>query len=109
MRPDLVVDIGNTRIKWGVFAHHKWNPCGALPTAEANHRLLMLAWIAYLGDRLGRLKLRSHVRSTGLRPMNVLNLAQYILNAAKSATKPPRMSWMAMLPVPGSRYPCTGP
>ena len=31
----LAIDAGNTRIKWGVFDGAKWNPCGALPTAEA--------------------------------------------------------------------------
>jgi len=31
----LAIDAGNTRIKWGVFEGAKWNPCGALPTAEA--------------------------------------------------------------------------
>ena len=31
----LAIDAGNTRVKWGVFDGHKWNPCGALPTAEA--------------------------------------------------------------------------
>jgi len=31
----LAIDAGNTRIKWGVFDSVKWNPCGALPTAEA--------------------------------------------------------------------------
>jgi type III pantothenate kinase len=39
MGPDsahiLAIDAGNTRIKWGVFDGAKWNPCGALPTAEA--------------------------------------------------------------------------
>src|SRR5258707_11390149 len=34
MTPLLAIDAGNTRIKWGVF-DEKWNPCGALPTAEA--------------------------------------------------------------------------
>jgi type III pantothenate kinase len=34
-RPLLAIDAGNTRIKWGVFDDGKWNPCGALPTAEA--------------------------------------------------------------------------
>ena len=34
-RPLLAIDAGNTRIKWGVFDSGKWNPCGALPTAEA--------------------------------------------------------------------------
>ena len=34
-RPVLAIDGGNTRIKWGVFDGHKWNPCGALPTAES--------------------------------------------------------------------------
>lgn len=33
--PILAIDAGNTRIKWGVFDGAKWNPCGALPTAEA--------------------------------------------------------------------------
>lgn len=31
----LAIDAGNTRVKWGVFDGGKWNPCGALPTAEA--------------------------------------------------------------------------
>jgi type III pantothenate kinase len=31
----LAIDAGNTRIKWGVFDGHKWNPSGALPTAES--------------------------------------------------------------------------
>ena len=34
--PVLAIDAGNTRIKWGVFDGSKWNPCGALPTAEAS-------------------------------------------------------------------------
>jgi type III pantothenate kinase len=33
--PLLAIDAGNTRIKWGVYFDGKWNPCGALPTAEA--------------------------------------------------------------------------
>jgi type III pantothenate kinase len=32
----LAIDAGNTRIKWGVFTGSKWNPNGALPTAEAS-------------------------------------------------------------------------
>ena len=39
MPPDshtwLAIDAGNTRIKWGVFDGAKWNPCGALPSAES--------------------------------------------------------------------------
>jgi len=35
VKPILAIDAGNTRIKWGVFDHGKWSPCGALPTAEA--------------------------------------------------------------------------
>jgi type III pantothenate kinase len=31
----LAIDAGNTRIKWGVHDGNKWNPSGALPTAEA--------------------------------------------------------------------------
>lgn len=31
----LAIDAGNTRVKWGVHDGGKWNPCGALPTAEA--------------------------------------------------------------------------
>lgn len=38
----LAIDAGNTRIKWGVFDGRKWNPCGALPTAEASR--LGAAW-----------------------------------------------------------------
>lgn len=31
----LAIDAGNTRVKWGVHDGGKWNPCGALPTAES--------------------------------------------------------------------------
>ena len=44
----LAIDAGNTRIKWGVFDGHKWNPCGALPTAEAGR--LPEKWEAIEGD-----------------------------------------------------------
>ena len=47
-KPVLAVDAGNTRIKWGVFDGRKWNPCGALPTAESA-RLAEL-WQAIPGD-----------------------------------------------------------
>jgi len=32
----LAIDAGNTRVKWGVHDGGKWNPCGALPTAEGS-------------------------------------------------------------------------
>jgi type III pantothenate kinase len=38
----LAVDAGNTRIKWGLFDAGRWNPCGALPTADAAR--LAQAW-----------------------------------------------------------------
>ena len=43
----LAIDAGNTRVKWGVHDGGKWNPCGALPTAEAPR--LARQWEAIAG------------------------------------------------------------
>jgi type III pantothenate kinase len=44
----LAIDAGNTRVKWGVFDGGKWNPCGALPTAETAR--LAEIWSAVEGE-----------------------------------------------------------
>jgi type III pantothenate kinase len=44
--PLLAIDAGNTRIKWGVFERGQWNPCGAIPTADANRVGSILKGIA---------------------------------------------------------------
>jgi type III pantothenate kinase len=46
----LAIDAGNTRVKWGVAEGGRWNPAGALPTAEAAG--LAAAWSAIAGETL---------------------------------------------------------